>query len=262
MDYALKVKSVSRDLEKAALRGEPSYVWREGQQRRFQMILDASSELIKGHVLENGCGVGMYVERMLPHAGLVVGLEYDLERAEQARSRAPHILGAASENLPFRNGSFDVILSHEVLEHVNDDRRAIVEMVRVVRPGGRIIIFVPNRGYPFETHGVYLRGKYRFGNIPLINYLPTVMRNYFAPHVRVYSRGVLEKLFSGLPVTIVRKAVIFGGYDNIITRFPHFGKALRNLLHWMEGTPLSWFGLSHFWVVEKRHELGEEYQSR
>ena len=51
-----------RDLEKAALRGEPSYVWRAGQERRLQMILDAAGERSHGRVLENGCGVGMYVE--------------------------------------------------------------------------------------------------------------------------------------------------------------------------------------------------------
>jgi SAM-dependent methyltransferase len=262
MAIALKKSETKRDLEKAALRGEPSYVWREGQQRRFQMILEASEDLIKGHVLENGCGVGMYVERLLPHARSVVGLEYDLERAEQAHMRSPHILCAASEYLPFREASFDIILSHEVLEHVQDDRTAIVEMVRVVRPGGRMIIFVPNRGYPFETHGIYLRGKYRFGNIPLVNYLPKFLRNKFAPHVRVYSHGDLEKLFFDQPVTFIQRRVIFGGYDNIIARFPRLGKVLRKLLHWMESTPLSLFGLSHFWVVEKRHNGKEEHNPR
>ncbi|MFU8771207.1 MAG: methyltransferase domain-containing protein [Anaerolineales bacterium] len=251
-----------RDLEKAALQGEPSYVWREGQQRRMQMILEASAELIKGCVLENGCGVGMYVEHLVPYAGMVVGLEYDLERAGQAHLRSQHVLGAKSEFLPFQDETFDIILSHEVLEHVHDDRIAIKEMVRVASRGGRIIIFVPNRGYPFETHGVYFRGRYHFGNIPLINYLPKSIRNRFAPHVRVYSQSDLEELFSGMPVTLIQQTVIFGGYDNIIARFPRFGKVLRKLLQWMEGTPLRRFGLSHFWVVEKRHELGQDNQKR
>ena len=54
----------ARDLEKAALRGEPSYVWRAGQERRLQMILAAAEERLSGHTLENGCGVGMYVEHL------------------------------------------------------------------------------------------------------------------------------------------------------------------------------------------------------
>ena len=58
-----------RDMQKAALRGEPSYVWRAGQQRRLEMIVQAAGERIQGRVLENGCGVGMYVEHMLPFGG-------------------------------------------------------------------------------------------------------------------------------------------------------------------------------------------------
>ena len=66
-----------RNFDKAALRGEPSYVWRAGQQRRLDMIVQAADQRIKGNVLENGCGVGMYVEHLSPFGGTVIGLEYD-----------------------------------------------------------------------------------------------------------------------------------------------------------------------------------------
>ena len=240
-----------RDLEKAALRGEPSYVWRAGQQRRLQMILEAAGARLQGRVLENGCGVGMYVEQLLPVSGEVVGLEYDHERALEARERSPEITNAAGEKLPFSPASFDFILSHEVLEHVQDDRQAVQEMVRVLRSGGRIAIFVPNRGYPFETHGIYWRGGYHFGNIPLVNYLPRRWRDHLAPHVRIYTGGNLGRLFAGLPVRYVERTVIFGAYDNIIARRPGLGRLLRTVLQWLERTPLRIFGLSHFWVVEK-----------
>jgi len=246
-----------RNFEKAALRGEPSYVWRAGQQRRLGMILDAAGERIGGQILENGCGVGMYVEQLAPYAEAIVGLEYDFARARQAQTIAAKlsnaaVLCAAGEELPFPDDCFRFILSHEVLEHVRDDRLAVREMLRVLQPGGRIAIFVPNRGYPFETHGVYWRGKYRFGNIPLLNYLPRSWRDRLAPHVRVYTVGDLERLFVGLPVRFVHRTVIFGAYDNIIARWPAVGKALRALLHASERTRLRFFGLSHFWVVEKR----------
>jgi SAM-dependent methyltransferase len=240
-----------RDLEKAALRGEPSYVWRAGQQRRLLMIIEAAGDRLQGRVLENGCGVGMYVEQLSPLAGEVIGLEYDFERALEARERSIEITNAAGEKLPFLPASFDLILSHEVLEHVQDDRQAVQEMVRVLRPGGRIAIFAPNRGYPFETHGIYWRGRYHFGNIPLVNYLPCRWRNRLAPHVRVYSGRDLSRLFAGLPVRYVERTVIFGAYDNIIARWPGLGRKLRSVLQWLERTPLRIFGLSHFWVVEK-----------
>jgi len=242
---------VPRDLDKAALRGEPSYVWRAGQQRRLEMVRDAAGLLITGRVLENGCGVGMYAERLAVEGGQVVGLEYDFERAGEARARCQCVVNAAGEHLPFPGECFDLVLSHEVLEHVQDDRAALAEMARVLKKGGRLALFVPNRGYPFETHGIYWRGRYRFGNIPLINYLPRRWRDNLAPHVRVYARADLERMFADLPVRFVERRVIFGAYDNIIARWPSLGRLLRALLQALERTPLRVFGLSHFWVVEK-----------
>jgi SAM-dependent methyltransferase len=254
-----------RDMQKAALRGEPSYVWRAGQQRRLDMIVHAAGERISGLVLENGCGVGMYVEKLTGLGSRVIGLEYDLERAVEARVNSDEIINATGEFLPFpsstlRHGeretnrqgdAFDLILSHEVIEHVQDDRAAVCEMIRVLKPGGRIVIFCPNRGYPFETHGIFWKGKYYFGNKLFVNYLPRSLRNKLAPHVRVYSRSDMQKLFEGLHVKFIERTIIFGAYDNIIARFGVLGKFLRAILQFLEATPLKELGLSHFWVVEK-----------
>jgi SAM-dependent methyltransferase len=241
-----------RDMKKAALRGEPSYVWRAGQERRLGMIVRAAGERVKGQILENGCGVGMYVEHLAAYGGTVFGLEYDFERAADARQHSPHILNAAGEDLPFPGRTFDLILSHEVIEHVQDDRLAVAEMLRTLKPGGRIALFCPNRGYPFETHGLFWHGQYHFGNQPFVNYLPRRWRDRLAPHVRVYSRRDLQKLFDGLPVTFIERTVVFGAYDNLIARFGRLGKFLRALLQFLERTPLRGLGLSHFWVIEKK----------
>jgi SAM-dependent methyltransferase len=240
-----------RDMQKAALRGEPSYVWRAGQQRRLDMIAHAASERINGLVLENGCGVGMYVEKLSALVARVIGLEYDFERTVEARVNSDKIINAAGEFIPLPSSTFDLILSHEVIEHVQDDRAAIYEMIRVLKPSGRILIFCPNRGYPYETHGVFWKGKYYFGNKLFVNYLPRALRDKLAPHVRVYSSSDLQKLFDGLNVKFIERTIIFGAYDNIIARFGIFGKFLRAVLQFLEATPLKGFGLSHFLVIEK-----------
>lgn len=239
------------DLNKAASCGEPSYVWREGQQRRFTMVLNAAGARIRGRVLENGCGIGIYAEKINPYADELVGMEYDFERAVTAHQKILPILNAAGEDLPFPDQSFDFILSHEVLEHVKDDRQAVCEMVRTLKTGGRAVIFTPNRGYPFETHGIFWRGNYRFGNIPLVNWLPRRWRDKMVPHVRVFSTQDMNRLFSKLPVRIIKKTIIFGAYDNIIARQKTLGTILRTMLHALEKTALRCFGLSHFWVLEK-----------
>jgi len=240
-----------RDMDKAALRGEPSYVWRDGQKRRLSMIQKIAGERMQGKVLENGCGVGMYVEKMTALGADVIGLEYDFERACDAREHSEKIINAAGEFLPLPSSTFDLILSHEVIEHVQNDRSAIAEMIRVLKVGGRAVIFCPNRGYPVETHGIFWKGKYYFGNKLFVNYLPRVWRDKLAPHVRVYSRRDMQKLFDGLPVKFIERTIIFGAYDNIIARTGIFGKIIRAVLQFAEATPLKILGLSHFWVVEK-----------
>ncbi len=237
--------------DKAALRGEPSYVWRAGQERRLRLIETAAGDRLLGNVFENGVGLGAYLARLALQAQQAVGLDIELERTHHTHQHVRDVVCGVGENLPFPENHFDLILSNEVLEHVYDDFAAVREMVRTLKPGGRMLIFCPNRGYPYETHGIYWRGKYHFGNIPLVNYLPRVWRDKLAPHVNVYTRQDLQKRFSGLPVRFIARTIIFGAYDNIIARWPKMGSILRKVLHALEKTPLCIFGLSHFWVVEK-----------
>lgn len=235
----------------AAHRGEPSYVWREGQERRLQMIAQWA-KLENACVLEAGGGVGMYASQFRRRYTDTVHLfDIELERVRAARQDIPKSIVAAAENLPYPANYFDTILSHEVLEHVTNDRDAAREMVRVLKPGGRIIVFVPNRWYPFETHGHYWKGHYHFGNTPLINYLPNRWRNKLAPHVRAYTKRNLWNLFEGLPVALVHHSRIYGGYDNIIARLGKPARWVRNTLYRLECTPLDTWGLSHLLVVEK-----------
>lgn len=235
----------------AAARGEPSYVWRDGQERRLRMI-GHWAELRSAWVLEAGCGVGAYSSQIRRRYSLYVeAFDVEFERVREARIDTPHALVAAAEALPYRADLFDTILSNEVIEHVSDDRRAVEEMVRVLKPGGRLVLFCPNRWYPVEQHGHYWRGVYHFGNTPLINYLPRRWRDQLAPHVRTYTARDVRRLFDGLPVRLVHHGRIFGGYDNIIQRHPRLGRWLRDTLYLLERTPFRVLALSHLLVVEK-----------
>lgn len=239
------------DQDLAALRGVPALVWRAGQERRLAMI--ARWVVLDGaRVLEHGCGIGTFSSQIASrYRAQVEAFDIEHERVQIARAHTPHALVAAAESLPYPSDRFDVVLSQDVLEHVADDRVSAAEIVRVLKPGGRAVILVPNRWYPFETHGHYWRGRYHFGNTPLINYLPDSVRNRLAPHVRAYTVRSLRALFADLPVRTIAHHRIFGGYDNIIARFGTPGRWLRTLLHKLEGSPFDTFGLEHFLVVEK-----------
>jgi len=240
----------SHHADKLAERGAPSYVWRAGQERRLAMIRRWGAT--QGtYILVDGAGLGAYAAHLLADTPHVFAFDIEHDRAVEAHGHVPNVHVAASEHKPYPADTFDLILSHEVLEHVQDDRAAVAEMARVLRPGGRAVIFCPNRWYPFETHGHYWRGRYHFGNTPLINYLPDALRNRLAPHVRAYRKRDLMRLIEGLPLRVVHHTRIFGAYDNIIARAPALGRALRAGLQAAERSPLRLLGLSHLFVVEK-----------
>jgi ubiquinone/menaquinone biosynthesis C-methylase UbiE len=230
--------------------GHPSYVWRFGQDRRLALVqqwvpLDGKA------ILDVGCGIGTYVRKFRQFSDDVHGVDIDDERVAKARESLPNIDVAPGEQLPYPDGRFDVVFLHEVIEHVDDDRATIREAVRVLREGGRVVIYAPNRLYPFETHGIYFGKRYLFGNIPMIGYLPNPLRNVFAPHVRAYTHAGIERLFDGLPTRLVVHAYVYPGFDNLIARHRALGFLLRRLFYPAERTPLRRLGLSHFLVAQK-----------
>ena len=232
-------------------RGRPSYSWRSGQDRRLEMVR-RFVDLEDARILDVGCGIGTYVRRFRQFSDDVHGIEVEPERvAEAAAGGLPNIVLAVGEALPYPDDHFDLVFSNEVIEHVDDDRRTVAEMVRVTRPGSVIVAFAPNRLYPFETHGAYIGGRYVFGNIPLVNWLPDPLRDRLAPHVRAYTQRSIRRLFVGQPVRLVHHRVIYPGFDNVSARHARLGGLLRRALYFAEHTPLHVFGLSHFVVVRK-----------
>lgn len=238
--------------DKAITLGHPSYVWRFGQDRRLNMIR-AYLPMEQARVLDIGCGIGTYVEKFRALNAHAFGVDVDAERVTRGRHEKDldTLALSVSEALPFVGEVFDGVLLHEVIEHVNDDRETICEAHRVTKRGGVVIVFAPNRLYPFETHGAYFGKRYVFGNIPFIGYLPDGLRNKFAPHVRAYRSSDIRALFEGLNGEIVAHTQVYPGYDKIAARRQELAGLFRNITYTLENTPLRNFGLSHFVVWRK-----------
>jgi len=231
--------------------GHPSYVWRRGQDRRLDLIRQ-HVELEGRRILDVGCGIGTYVRKFRQFSDDVYGVDIDEDKVRIASAELGNIYQAPAEELPFEDASFDVILLHEVIEHVRNDRETIREAVRCLRPGGDLIIFAPNRMYPFETHGFYLGDRFVFRLCPLVNYLPDVLRNRFCHHVRIYTQRGIKKLFDGLDVDFTVCSHIYPGFDNITQRHRVLGRSLQGMADVAERTSLRSFGISHFIVARKR----------
>jgi SAM-dependent methyltransferase len=237
---------------KAIRLGHPSYVWRRGQDRRLNLIRQFV-ELRSKRILDIGCGLGMYVSQFRQFSDDVYGVDVDPDKVAQASQQLPNLKVSPAEELPFADGSFDVILLNEVIEHVDDDRRTIQEAFRVLAPGGHVVIYAPNRLYPFETHGFFFLGQYHGPcNLPILaNWVPDFIRNYFAPHVRIYTQSGIRELFEGLDVEFTVQSHIFPGCDNWAER-GLLGRLFRDVMHLVENSPLRAFGISHFVVARKR----------
>ena len=229
--------------------GNPSFVWRTGQDRRLNLIR-RYVDLEGARVLDIGCGIGTYVEKLSEVSGEVYGVDIDATRVQNGKAKGLSV--AVSERLPFADGSFDVVLLNEVIEHVQDDAATLQEACRVLRPGGHVVIYAPNRLYPFETHGVYLGKRYVFGNIPLVNYLPNVLRRRLVPHARAYTSGGLRRIFRDLDADLIVHTQVYPGFDNIAARSKAVGGLLRAVFYRLENSFMRAFGLSHFIVLRTR----------
>lgn len=244
---------------KAIHLGHPSYVWRHGQERRLAQIRQYLS-LEGKRILDVGCGLGMYLSRFQQFTDHVYGVDIDEAKLAQARLNLPNLCQAPAEALPFDSDSFDVVVLNEVIEHVKDDRAAIQESVRCLAPGGHVVIYAPNRLYPYETHGFFFRGRYHFRLLPLINWTPNPIRNRFCPHARVYTAPEIKALFRGLEVRFVAITHIFPGLDNWAAR-GWLGRILRDTAHTLERTPLRVFGISHFVVAQKLPQAAQQAEA-
>jgi SAM-dependent methyltransferase len=98
-------------------------------------------------ILEVGCGAGNLLERL--SSGRLVGIDLSETGVRKTRERMDgraSVALAAAENLPFRTDSFDKVYCSEVLEHVLDPEVVLAEMRRITKPGGMMVVSVPNDG--------------------------------------------------------------------------------------------------------------------
>ena len=102
-----------------------------------------------GDLLDAGMGPGRLLERLASRDWTVSGVDLSERMIEHARRRLPQhanrLFQAPVEALPFADSTFDIVVATGVLEYVSDPTLAVGELVRVLRPAGRLIASLPNR---------------------------------------------------------------------------------------------------------------------
>lgn len=97
-------------------------------------------------VLDAGAGTGRFSRVLAEWGARLISLDLGPQLMAQVRAKAVTrtVCGSVLE-LPFRDSSFDLVLCTEVIEHTTDPRRAVLELGRVLSPGGTLVLTVPNR---------------------------------------------------------------------------------------------------------------------
>lgn len=126
---------------------------------RWAALVDRLHPVAGARFFASGCGMGgSLLAYRDAGAATVTGVEVDPLYIRLAGLRVEGLAGAAVVGidpelpLPFPDGSFDLIESMDVMEHVPDARTYLAELVRVLAPGGMILVVTPNRLWPIEQH--------------------------------------------------------------------------------------------------------------
>jgi SAM-dependent methyltransferase len=109
-------------------------------QDAWDVAVDAVREARSRRVLEVGCGWGEFAERLIHALGVeLVAVDLSPRMVELARERRVDARAGDVQSLPFADGDFDCAVANWMLYHVPDLDRALGELARVLRPGGRLV---------------------------------------------------------------------------------------------------------------------------
>jgi 2-polyprenyl-3-methyl-5-hydroxy-6-metoxy-1,4-benzoquinol methylase len=142
-------------------------------------------------ILDAGCGTGYGTALLAERGGFVLGFDYSPLAIEYARAHfsGPKLSYAVmnAQQLAVAAATFEVVISFEVFEHMEDSDAFLAECRRVLRPGGRLILSTPNQ----ETHDLHMNsiGMKNEFHINLMNgkKLKMALRRYFS-EVEIYGQ--------------------------------------------------------------------------
>ena len=176
------------------------------ERRRIETLYKLAAPRARDRILEVGCGAGHVLQRF--DNVRRVGLDLSPTMLGRARARlgpdVPLARGSA-EYLPFADGSFDVVLCTEVLEHTQHPERVIAELMRVATRHARVVVSIPN-----ERN--IDRAKRVIRSLPVIrSLLRTLAAEGNEWHVHNFDRSLLYQTTRGLANVARLRAIPFPG---------------------------------------------------
>jgi ubiquinone/menaquinone biosynthesis C-methylase UbiE len=113
--------------------------------QRSRLAYVEAAKMVSGMVLEIGTGTGYGIDIIAPSCDKFTTLDKFSSEATATLPENVEFVQATVPPLPFKDESFDYVVSFQVIEHIADDREFIKEVYRVLRKGGKFIVTTPNR---------------------------------------------------------------------------------------------------------------------
>jgi SAM-dependent methyltransferase len=142
---------------------EESQWWYAGMRALSLALIEAAPLRAGARILDAGCGTGNNLIH-LGRFGSPVGIDLAEEALVFCRGRGVCVARAGLLQLPFADQSFDLVTSFDVIYHrwVSDDRAAVAEMARVLKPGGRLLVRVPALKLLWGAHDEAVHSRHRY----------------------------------------------------------------------------------------------------
>lgn len=147
---------MDRDYELQTHRAEDRHWWYRGRRTVIERVLDGLRlpDPAATRILDAGCGSGRNMVE-LARRGTVTGVELSPTSVCLARERGVgEVIEGSVLEMPFADASFELAVSLDVVEHLEDDETALREMRRVVTPGGALVVTVPAYQWLWSGHDV------------------------------------------------------------------------------------------------------------
>ncbi len=143
---------MDRDYELQTHQAENRHWWYRGRRTVIDGLLAAMRLPASARILDAGCGSGRNMIELARY-GAVTGIELSDTSVELARARGVgEVIAGSVLEMPFADDAFELAVSLDVIEHLEDDLAALRELRRVVAPGGALLVTVPAYQWLWSGH--------------------------------------------------------------------------------------------------------------
>ncbi len=235
---------------------EENYWWFVGRRAVIHFFLD-HLHLNQEKILDVGCGTGCNLG-LLRRYGSPIGLDISQEALRFCQNKSQkHLVQSGQEgDLPFRSESFSLVTVLDVLEHIEEDQKFLIEIRRVCKPGGLLLLTVPANRLLWSSHDVALHHYHRYSRDEIKNKM--IGAGFLPLKIHPYN---FYLMFPAILARIVRKLYVKEEKSDFFLPLPSIiNKALAKIfsseaaMAFHSGYP---FGLSLICLAKKGKFLGQ-----